>query len=275
LTVRTTETRLEENAFATELGLLAAIDRLLRASGRALDPDATSLDTKLRDGTRLTACFPPLSGRGTTLVLKKNQRGAFQLADLVAQGFLSEAAAGFLEAAVRDRRTLLVAGGFGAGQSMLIGALAQLLPPEDRVAVIEEASELFIYHAQVMNFEVGPGFSLSQVLRLGATRLVVPNALALNPLEVVTTLHSGLDGALLGSLGNSIEDAIDRLDGAAYLALPGIKPGFFRELLGRSAPVIALVNRFSDGSRRIVQLAEIGEGLALREIDLGEAGMAS
>jgi pilus assembly protein CpaF len=85
LTVRANgETRLEEGAFSTELGLLVATDRLLRASGRHLDPDATSLDQKLVDGTRIMATMPPLSSKGTTLLLKKGPPIQPSLNDLIA-----------------------------------------------------------------------------------------------------------------------------------------------------------------------------------------------
>lgn len=262
-------TRLEEGAFATELGLLVAIDRLLRVSGRNLDPDATMLDQRLVDGTRLIATMPPVSGKGTTLLLKKGPALQPSLSDLIAQGVISENAAGFLESAVRDRRTILVAGGFGAGQGMLLSALAQIIAPEERVALIEDCPELTIYHNQLMHFEARPGMSLSHIMRFGPTRLIVPNVCALNPADIATALHSGMDGALVGAVGHGLDDTFDRLSAAASLTLPGTKAPLFREMFARAVSVFVFINRFSDGTRRVLQVSELVEG-QIRDIEGGE-----
>ena len=270
LTVRANgETRLEEGAFSTELGLLVAIDRLLRASGRFLDPETHNLDQKLVDGTRILATMPPLSTKGTTLLLKKGPPLQPSLSDLIAQGVLSENAAGFLENAVRERRTILVAGGFSAGQGMLLSALAQIIPPEERVALIEDSPETTIYHNQLMHFEARPGMSLAHIMRFGPTRLVVPNVSSLSAADIATALHSGMDGALVGAIGHGLDDTFDRLSAAAALPLPGTKAPLFREMFARAVSVFVFINRFSDGTRRVLQVAELVDG-SIRDIEGGE-----
>jgi pilus assembly protein CpaF len=263
------ETRLEEGSFATELGLLVAIDRLLRASGRFLDPEANTLDQKLVDGTRILATMPPLSAKGTTLLLKKGPPMQPSLSELITQGVLSENAAGFLENAVRERRTILVAGGFSAGQGMLLSALAQIIPPEERVALIEDSPETTIYHNQLMHFEARPGMNLAHIMRFGPTRLVVPNVSSLSAADIATALHSGMDGALVGAIGHGLDDTFDRLSAAAALPLPGTKAPLFREMFARAISVFVFINRFSDGTRRVLQVAELVDG-SIRDIEGGE-----
>jgi pilus assembly protein CpaF len=272
LTVRANgETRLEEGAFSTELGLLVAIDRLLRASGRSLEPDADSLDQKLVDGTRIMATMPPLSNKGTTLLLKKGPPIQPSLNDLIAQGVLTESAAGFLENAVLKRQTILVAGGFSAGQGMLLSALAQIVPPEERVALIEDAPETNIYHNQLMHFEARPGLSIAHIMRFGPTRFVIPNVGALNAADIATALHSGMDGSLIGAIGHGLDDTFDRLSAAAALPLPGTKAPLFREMFARAISVFVFINRFSDGTRRVLQVAELADG-SIQNIEGGEGG---
>src|SRR5439155_272442 len=62
----------------------------------------------------------------------------------------------FLELALRARRNVLVAGGAGAGASVLIGALASAMPGEERVVTVEHVASMDLGREHGVALEAQP-----------------------------------------------------------------------------------------------------------------------
>jgi Flp pilus assembly CpaF family ATPase len=132
--------------------LTVAIKNIARACGDEISERQPMLDARLEDGSRVAAMFPPCAVDGPTLTVRKFTH-RYTLDDLVTVGTLTRALADSLRAAVDARHNILISGGTGTGKTTLLNAVAQTIPPEDRIVLIEETSEILIDKPNLVRFE--------------------------------------------------------------------------------------------------------------------------
>ncbi len=116
--------------------------RLAAGCGRRLDDGQPYADARLPDGTRLHAVLPPVATSGPYLSLRTFRHRPFRLEDLVDRGTVPPAVAPLLAAIVAARLAYLVTGGTGAGKTTLLSTLLGLVPPTERIVLVEDAAEL-------------------------------------------------------------------------------------------------------------------------------------
>ena len=92
------------------------IDRIVSEVGRRIDEASPMVDARLPDGSRVNAIVPPLSVDGPMLTIRKFSAVPFDVEDLIGFRTLTPRLAGFLDACVRARTSVLVSGGTGSGR---------------------------------------------------------------------------------------------------------------------------------------------------------------
>jgi type IV secretory pathway ATPase VirB11/archaellum biosynthesis ATPase len=90
----------------------------------------------------VAAVIPPCSLTGVALTIRKFNAPNFGLAELIASGSLAQEAAALLVKAVLDRQNILISGGTGTGKTTLLSILANFIPKDERILVIEDTAEL-------------------------------------------------------------------------------------------------------------------------------------
>src|SRR5229473_1311037 len=130
----------------TPESLIVAVKNIARRLGDDISEAKPILDSRLPDGSRVAAVIPPCSLRGVTLTIRKFNKRHFEIDDLIATGTLDRALANRLEDYVLTRKNVLVAGGTGAGKTSLLNSLAQLIPEDERLLLIEDTAEIQISH---------------------------------------------------------------------------------------------------------------------------------
>jgi pilus assembly protein CpaF len=88
-------------------------------------------------------------------------------------------------------------------------------------------------------------------------RIVIGEVRGAEALDLLTALNTGHDGALSTVHANSPEDALRRIETLALMADVGLPHDAVREQLGRGLDLVVHMARLSDGSRRVVELAEV------------------
>src|SRR5579871_306388 len=136
-----------------ERNLRVAVKNIARALGDDISEEQPILDSRLPDGSRVAAVFPPCSLGGTTLTIRKFQTRFFTAEELVRIGTLTADVLQTLRAAVEAGRNVLVSGGTSTGKTTVLNALAAFLPADDRVILIEDTAELQIARANLVRFE--------------------------------------------------------------------------------------------------------------------------
>ena len=136
--------------------LTVAIKNIARTCGDEISEEEPILDARLEDGSRVAAMFPPCSVGGATLTIRRFSR-RYSLDDLVDVGSVPLDAAALLRRAVANRQNVLISGGTGTGKTTLLNALAATIPDTDRIALIEETSEILLEKPNYVRFEARKG----------------------------------------------------------------------------------------------------------------------
>src|SRR5690349_3908599 len=138
--------RLEDTdaRFDSQEQLIALVRALVAPLGRRFDESSPLVDVRFLDGSRMTAVIPPIALEGPAVVISKYRRGNVAIEDLVGFGSLSQDMVTFLRACVRGRLNIVVAGNSNSGKTTLISLIAAMIGDDERVIIVEEASEIQI-----------------------------------------------------------------------------------------------------------------------------------
>jgi len=202
--------------------------RLAAACGRRLDDGQPYADARLPDGTRLHAVLPPVATDGPYLSLRTFRQRPFTLDDLVEHGTLTRTAAPVLRAIVQARLAYLVTGGTGSGKTTLLSTLLGLVPPTERIVLVEDAAELRPVHPHVValqartaNVEGAGAIGLTdlvrQALRMRPDRLVVGECRGAEIVDLLGALNTGHDGGAGTLHANTAGDVPARLEALGLL----------------------------------------------------------
>src|SRR5579864_5950575 len=137
----------------SEQALCAAVKNIARRLGDDISEAKPILDSRLPDGSRVAAVLPPCSIDGITLTIRKFNTKHFTMTDLVENGTLTETTAQFLRDKIINRQNILISGGTGSGKTTLLNILADSIPDDERILLIEDTAELNIRKSNLVRFE--------------------------------------------------------------------------------------------------------------------------
>ncbi len=252
--------------------LTVAIKNIARACGDEISEHQPILDARLEDGSRVAAMFLPCSVDGPTLTVRKFGR-RYSLTDLVTGGMLSEDQASVLRDAVQQGRNILISGGTGTGKTTLLNALAATIPPQDRVVLIEETSEIRLDLLTVVRFEarraVAPlgqevqtpavtiGELVRATLRHRPDRIILGEVRGAEAFDLLQALNTGHEGGLTTIHANSPRDAIARLETMVLMSGAELPSRAIREQIASAIRLIVHLKRYEDGIRRVESITEM------------------
>ena len=261
--------RLERTAvrLRDEAAVRALAQRLAGAAGRRLDDAQPYVDARLPGGVRLHAVLAPTSRRGTCLSLRVHARRPMSLDDLVARRALDDVLAGVVSGLVDARVSTLVTGGTGSGKTTVLGALVGLVPPDQRVVVVEESGELAPVHPHVVLLEARPtnvegagavtvADLLRQALRMRPDRVVVGEVRGAEVAVLLSALNTGHEGCLGTVHANSAADVPARVEALALGA--GMRRAAVHAQLAAGLGAVVHLDRSDDG-RRVVRAVAVPE----------------
>ena len=233
--------------------------RLAAGVGRRLDDASPFVDARMADGTRVHAILGSLADAGTCLSLRVPARSRLTLDDWVASGTCHPEVADVLRRMVAAKVAFLVSGGTGSGKTTLLGSLLALVPPGDRILVVEDSRELDPGHphcvrleGRVANAEGAGAVTMTQLvrqaLRMRPDRIVVGEVRGAELVDLLIALNTGHEGGCGTVHANTAETVPARLEALAALG------GLGREAAHSqiAAAVRAVVHVARDGGRRRV-----------------------
>jgi pilus assembly protein CpaF len=206
--------RFDDGALQTGLEVIA------NRFGKKLDADSPILNLRLPDGSRMAAMIPPVVNPRPAMTIRKFTSRNFTLMNLVQRGMIAEAQAATLTEAVREGQNILIAGGTGSGKTTLLNVLADAIPENDRILIIEDTAELHIRKPHVVSAEsqtdthrnaVTFDDLLRAVLRHRPDRIVVGEVRGAEALTLLDAMNTGHRGTLATIHASSAEEAVRRL----------------------------------------------------------------
>jgi len=141
------------NVSLAERSMLAAVENIAQSLGEEISESKPILDSRLPDGSRISAIIPPCSDKGVALTIRKFSKRQFETADLIQSGAFSPTMARRLKTYVISKRNILISGSSGAGKTTLLSALARFIPEDDRILLIEDRAEIRVFQRNVVHFE--------------------------------------------------------------------------------------------------------------------------
>ena len=187
--------------------------------GKRLDEDNPILHAQLPDGSRLAAVIPPVVRPSPALTIRKFTSRRYTVDDLIARGTLSRSLAGYLSGQISNGKTLLISGGTGTGKTTLLNILAQAIPEDERIVVIEDTSELRIHKPNVLavecqtdTFKARISFDdlLKSALRWRPDRIILGEVRGIEARTLLDSFNTGHAGSLATIHANSAEKALHR-----------------------------------------------------------------
>jgi pilus assembly protein CpaF len=233
------------------------------------------LDARLEDGSRGAAMFPPCAVDGPTLTVRRFTH-RFTLDDLIAVGTVTAPLADLLRAAVEARHNILISGGTGTGKTTLLNAVAQTIPPQDRIVLIEETSEILIDKPNLVRFEARraqvplgqeepmPAVTIADLvratLRHRPDRILVGEVRGPEAFDLLQALNTGHLGSMTTIHANDAAQALTRLAHCVLTANVGLPHRSTREAITLAIHLVVHLARLE--SKRVVT-----EVLRVRDYD--------
>jgi len=250
--------------FDSPEAIKAMVEALLGLTGKQLNPEETIAHIPFPESQALSmAIFPPTAIQGPHLVIRKLMNTDWiSWEKLLEWNSISKEAYEFLQKAMRAQVNVLVAGGVGGGKITMANRIAELIPPESRLVIVEDSHVLQIRHPRAVYLEAArtPNVSIRDLIRTGSLMrpdwLIIGELIgaeAMTAMEVMSRGHT----ALTTLHANNPEDALTRLEGMCLMANLGLGLDEIRVLIAASIQLITYQRHMPDGSRKMLEIVEL------------------
>src|SRR5215470_561088 len=254
--------------FRDDAHLMTIIDRIVSAVGRRVDESSPMVDARLADGSRVNAIIPPLSIDGPCLSIRRFGHDRLAAEDLISNRTMTPAMVELLRGCVKARLNILISGGTGAGKTTFLNVLSSYISNRERIVTIEDAAELQLNQDHVVRLETRPPNIegkgavhqrqlVINALRMRPDRILVGEVRGEEALDMLQAMNTGHDGSLTTIHANTTRDALSRLETMVAMANLNIPETAIRRQISSAIDVVVQVSRMSDGTRKVVSVAEI------------------
>jgi pilus assembly protein CpaF len=254
--------------FRDDVHLMSIIDRIVSAIGRRVDESSPMVDARLSDGSRVNAIIPPLSVDGPVLSIRRFGRDRLTADDLLNNNSMTPQILELLRGCVKARLNVLISGGTGAGKTTFLNVLSSYISDRERIVTIEDAAELQLNQDHVVRLETRPPNIegkgaihqrqlVINALRMRPDRIIVGEVRGEEALDMLQAMNTGHDGSLTTIHANTPRDALGRLETMVAMANLNIPETAIRRQISSALDVVVQVSRLSDGTRKIISVAEI------------------
>lgn len=272
-----------EGVAGTDEELVELVQSLAAYAGlnsRPWDSANPELDLTLPDGSRLSAVMGVTPRPSVSI--RRHRWDKATLADLVGNETVSGEAADFLQAVVKARCNVMIAGGTKAGKTTLLRAMAAEIGPEERIVTVENALELGLHQftdrhpnavameVRVANSEghghIGMDRLVRRTLRMAPDRVIVGEVLGPEIIQMLNAMGQGNDGSMSTIHARSSREVFDRIATYAIQAQERLPhEASYRLIAGGLDYVVFIARHPKTGKRRIESILEVNgfEGTVL------------
>ena len=250
--------------------LNAGLEVIANRFGKRLDADSPILNLRLPDGSRLAAIIPPVVNPYPLVTIRKFTSRNFTLADLVTRGMLTAEMAEVLAERVRRGDNILIAGGTGTGKTTLLNVLADSIPEDERILVLEDTAELHIRKPHIVSAEsqtdthrssVTFDDLLKAVLRHRPDRIIVGEVRGSEARTLLDAMNTGHRGTLATIHASSAEGAVQRLANLAMRVSGNLTLASVEAEIERCLDLVVFISR-RETKRAIERLLILPRGVA-------------
>lgn len=207
-------------------------------------------------GFRVEAILPPAAVNGPTMCIRRHASRVFSLPEYIASGVISEQYAELLSGAIEARENFLIVGGTGSGKTTLMNTALTLIPPEERLFVIETVHELQVVAENHVVIEcdegqgVTPRLAVRTAIRYAPKRIIVGELRGPEAHDWKDAANTGHPGSGATIHANSANQALPRFENLLLMAGMGIPYEPLRVSIAETVQWMFYIER--QGSKRSV-----------------------
>ncbi len=254
-----------DSFFNDQDALLAAVRNIAQYVGRRIDETEPILDARLPDGSRIHIVIPPCAKDGIYMTIRKFGKESIQIKDLIQFGGLSVEMARFLHIAVQLKKNLVISGSTSSGKTTLLNALSGFIPKDQRLVVIEDASELQLQQPHTLRLEVVKNDHtniemrdlMKSALRLRPDRVIIGEVRGPEALDLLQAMTTGHAGSMATLHANNPKQALSRLETLIMMNQLDLPLLAIRSQIANALQIVIQASRLNDGSRRITHISEL------------------
>jgi pilus assembly protein CpaF len=259
---------LTDISFGSEDEVLKLVREIYAARGKRVDGELPFGDVCMEDGTRINTILSPVSRFGVAVTIRKFSQEIQTAEDLVRVGTLNRKGLDFLSACVKARVNMIFSGGTGVGKTTALQMLSHYFDADERVVTIEDSAELKLEQKNWVSLETkspdrdGRGEVtlrdlIRNALRMAPDRLVLGEIRGAESIDMMQAMAIGLTGTIGIVHGNSPREVASRLETMTMMSGINLSPREVRKIIGSAIQIIVHMQRFPDGSRKVVSITEI------------------
>lgn len=268
----------------TEVDLTRLARQVAAAASQGVNREHPLLSASLPDGARVQIIGPPATRGGMVLAIRKHAIADLSLAELRRSGMFEPGGEGdadsgadselevllaasdlmgFLELAVRRRKTIVLSGGTSSGKTTLLNALVKGIDPRERLVVIEDTPEIRLEQPNAIGLiavrgdsgeaRVGAEELLQASLRMRPDRILLGELRGAEAFAFLRAVNTGHPGSITTVHADSPRGALDQITMLALLS--GIDMGWpaIQAYARRVIDVVVQLKR-SDGRRAVSEI---------------------
>ena len=253
--------------------LLTGLEVIANRFGKKLDADSPILNLRLPDGSRLAAAIPPIVRPQPLVTIRKFTSRNFSMDDLIERKMLTMEQAAVLTYAVRRGDNLLISGGTSTGKTTLLNVLAEAIPNNERILIIEDTAELHIRKPHVVSAEaqldthkhpVTFDDLLKAALRHRPDRIILGEIRGTEARTLLDAMNTGHRGVLATIHASSAQGALLRLRTLLLRGASSLLPAEADAEIRTSIHCVIHIDR-KDGNRHVQEILEVASKLPARQ----------
>ncbi|MDW7661212.1 MAG: CpaF family protein [Bacillota bacterium] len=243
------------------------IQKIATEVGREVNYGNPLMDARLKDGSRVNVILDPIAIQGPMITIRKFNQVFNEPHELIQAGMFSEAVASFLEQCIKARYNLFICGGTGSGKTTILNCLTSYIASDERIIVIEDASEIQIDHIpnaifletrtnQNIDHPIAMSDLIKNALRMRPDRIIVGEVRGSEVIDMLQAMNTGHEGSISTGHSNSSYDMLTRLEVISSSHSP-IHHQLLRRQIISAIDLLIFVERSSEGSRKVTNISEV------------------
>ena len=245
--------------------LLTALEVIANRFGKKLDSDLPIMNLRLPDGSRLAATIPPIVHPQPLMTIRRFTSRNFTMDDLIERKMLTADQAGMLTGAVQRGDNILISGGTSTGKTTVLNVLADAIPEQERILIIEDTSELHIRKPHVVQQEAQTDTHrhpitfedlLKAALRHRPDRIILGEIRGTEARTLLDSMNTGHRGALATIHASSAQGALLRLRTLLMRSASSLLPAEADAEIRSSIHLVVHIDRV-DGQRHIQNILNV------------------
>lgn len=250
--------------FGSEENLLKYCYKVAAMCGGKLDENsnAEAVLTDRKRNMRIVISLKPINVLSPSICIRKPTTG-YTLAELVDKGMITQGEKKFFETAIKERKTIVIAGKGGSGKTTLLGALVEEMPEKERGLLIQETFEIRPKHPDIVcklvklsdNPEV-KNYTLFELTKIGLLmsldRIFIGEIKDREAFDFFNAVYTGHTGSMATVHANSAGEVVNRLVQLMKRSGTDIPFDDLREMLYSSLDLVVFMKDY-----KVVEIEEV------------------